>query len=214
MKTRCSTEEMMRTGSFTIYQNLLDIGCGSCEDILTVEERYGVRMFGFDRDCRKIQKAQTQRPYLRVKEADAEEQNYPDQTFDGILMKKVLSEVNNQMEALYLAACALRREGLLFLADYGLRTEDLEEIETARKLAEAADRDAVENGNCITRKLKRPSKYCVGRAFTKEGLQELIHGAGLEVIRLEDASHWEEAGVLGPHESYFFAVLRRTAMSV
>ena len=81
-------------------------------------------------------------------------------------------------------------------------------------MAEAADRDAVENGNCITRKLKRPSKYCVGRAFTKEGLQELIHGAGLEVIRLEDASHWEEAGVLGPHEGYFFAVLRRTAMSV
>lgn len=211
MKALCSRDEMIRIGGFNAYHNLLDIGCGDCRDLLAVEETYGIRMFGFDRDVEAIRAAQAQRPYLRIKDADAEEQNYPDRTFDGILMKQVFSEINNQMEALYLTACALREDGLLFLADYYIRTEDPEEIEAARRLAEAADQDAIENGNCETRKLKRPSRYCVGRAFTRAGLQELIDKAGLELVERVEASDWEEAGALGAHEGYFFAVLRRGA---
>lgn len=204
-----SCEKMMRTGGFRFVHNLLDIGCGDCADILFMEEHYGVKMFGFDRDAGLIAAAQQKRPDLLIRTADAEEQNYPDRTFDGILMKQVLSEINSQQEALYLAACALRPGGILFLADYYLKAEDPAKIAAARRLAEEADREAVEHGNCETRKLKRPSRFCVGRAFTRDGLRELIDQAGLETVRWEDAGAWPEAGKLGAHEGYCLITLRK-----
>jgi trans-aconitate methyltransferase len=208
-----SYDEMIRIGEFNQYHNLLDIGCGTCSDLLQVEKNYGIKMFGFDRNREAIKSAQKLRPDLRIKYADAEEQNYPDRMFDGIMLKQVLSEVNNQKEVLYLANCALSSSGLIFLADFYLKQEDIDVIEESKKLAEIAELDAIINGNCETRKLKRPSKYCVGRSFIKSEFLRLIYQVGLKVVQWYDAQNWLEARNLNEYESYFFVVLRKYTTS-
>ncbi len=207
--TKNSYDEMIRIGRFNQYHNLLDIGCGTCSDLLRVEKRYGIKMFGFDKNREVIESVQKLRPDLLVKIADAEEQNYPDKMFDGIIIKQVLSEVNNQREVLYLASCTLRSKGLIFLSDFYLKEEDKKQIKSAKELSEQAELDIIINGNCETRKLKRPSKYCVGRAFIKSDLLRLIDQAGLQVVQWEDAQDWIEAGSLNEYEGYCFVILRK-----
>lgn len=206
-----SVDKMLDGGRFGPFAALLDIGCGYGEDVGQVWERCGIRMFGFDKDEAKIDEALRRQPRAMLRVADAEEMNYPDRTFDGILMKQTLSAVNMQRDALYLARCALKDCGILYIADYYLRTEDPAKIAAARELASAADREAILRGNCASRQVKRPSRYCVGRAFVMSELLDLLETAGLQMLNWEDASHWQESGYLEPQEGYFFLTAKRKA---
>lgn len=207
--TEGSVECMLKTGNFSRVSSLLDIGCGSGEDIAHVEAASGIKMFGFDKDEARIEEGWRRNPRALLRVADAEEQNYMDKSFDGILMKRVLSEINAQKEALYLARCALREHGLLFIADYYLRLEESGVILAAQRLAADGDKDAFLHGNCETRRRKRPSHYCVGRAFVKGSLLKLLDEVGLRLISWEDASHWPESGSLDFQEGYFFLTAGR-----
>lgn len=206
-----SVDKMLDGGQFSRFASLLDIGCGYGEDVERVWERCGIRMFGFDKDEAKIGEALRRQPCAMLRVADAEEMNYPDRTFDGILMKQTLSAVNMQRDALYLARCALKDCGRLYIADYYLRTEDPVKIAAAKELASAADREASLHGNCASRQVKRPSRYCVGRAFVMSELLDLLKTAGLQILNWEDASHWKESEYLEPQEGYFFLIAKRKA---
>lgn len=206
-----SVDKMLDSGGFGRFASLLDIGCGYGKEVEQVWEQRGIRMFGFDKDEAKIDEALRRQPCAMLRVADAEEMNYPDRTFDGILMKQTLSAVNMQRDALYLARCALKDSGRLYIADYYLRVEDPAKVAAARELATTADREAILHGNCVSRQVKRPSRYCVGRAFVMSELLDLLEESGLQMLNWEDASHWEESGSLEPQEGYFFLTARRKA---
>lgn len=91
---------------------LLDVGCGSGEWLLTMQE-LGWQVEGLDFDENAV-KVATLRG-LRIRCGTLEEQNYPDECFDAITLNHVIEHLPNPVMTLAECRRILKKSGILVL---------------------------------------------------------------------------------------------------
>ncbi len=160
---------------------LLDIGCGKGDNMAFINEAYNVTVLGIDNNAAEILEGRKKYPKNLMNIGDAELLPYPGQMFSGVLMNEVLSEINMLQDVIYQAKVMLKKNGFLCISDYYIKNPKADDIRRAAGLAEKEEQKSNQQGNCENRKMKRPSRYCIGRAFIKDKLFELLNNMGFQI---------------------------------
>lgn len=106
---------------------VLDVGCAQGETVEYLEKEYGYKACGIDISKDIIEQGLKRNPNLNIKYGDGEFMDeFLSYSFDGVMMKCVLSLIGFPDEALHEAYCVLKKGGKLLINDIYIKDPDPE----------------------------------------------------------------------------------------
>ncbi len=116
------------TGMYTYDEKLkiLDVGCGSGYTVNYLSER-GFDVTGIDFYEEVINEGKKRYKYINIKVMDANNIDFPRNTFDIILFECSLSVMQNQKNILNDSKKLLKKDGLILLSDFFLKNTSIED---------------------------------------------------------------------------------------
>lgn len=95
---------------------LLDCGCGAGEYVDALIRQFQVDAWGIEYSIEKVMRAKQANPFAqRISQGDIQDIQYPDCSFDVVLMNEVLEHVPNELVSLQEVHRVLKVNGLLIL---------------------------------------------------------------------------------------------------
>ncbi len=183
------TDQAVELCNFQERAKILDIGCGEGDTCLHLQEKYGFHVTGIDTSPIAIEAGLKRHPHLDLKVGDGEFlEDFPSNSFDGVIMECVLSLTNIPEEALHEAYCVLKKGGKLILTDLYKKDADPGLIAAAKINADRVNNQPKKFGQCDEDHKERPSAYKIDNVLLIQPLTDEIEDLGFAVNAWEDKS--------------------------
>ncbi|MDY0014882.1 MAG: class I SAM-dependent methyltransferase [Bacteroidales bacterium] len=106
---------------------VLDVGCGYGRSLNELHLNGFTRLYGIDFSEKMIERAKSQYPFLNLKVQGNKNINFPDNTFDAVLLFAVLTCIpqnTNQLHLIKEIKRVLKPGGIIYINDFLLNTDE------------------------------------------------------------------------------------------
>lgn len=181
------TDHSIELCNFHKGSRIMDIGCGQGDTCQHLQEKYGFNVTGIDTDPASIEEGLKRHPNLDLKVGDGEFlEDFPSNSFDGVMMECVLSLTNMPEEALHEVYCVLKKGGKLIVTDLYRKDADPGLIAAAKINAERTNNRPKKIGECDEDHKDRPSAFKVNNVLLIQPLSDEIERIGFAITAWED----------------------------